>query len=96
MATTYDVGDVARISAAFTQSSVAVDPTTVSLTVVDPAGTSVSYTYAGATVTRSSTGNYYVDVALTAAGKWRWRWVSTGTGAAAAEDFLLVRSRLVS
>jgi hypothetical protein len=94
--TTYDIGDVARIAAAYTQNSVAVDPTTVSLTVEDPAGTQTTYTYAGATVTRDSAGNYHVDVAVATAGRYRYRWVSTGTGASAAEGFFLVRPREVA
>lgn len=96
MATTYDVGDVVRLSANFQQSSADMDPTTVALTVVAPDATSVTYTYAGATITKDSVGDYHVDVSLTAAGKWKYRWVSTGTGAAAEEGFVLVRSRLVS
>lgn len=95
MANSYDVGDVARISANFQQASVDVDPTTVSLTVVAPDATSTTYTYAGATVTKASVGDYYVDVALSAAGKWKYRWVSTGTGASAAEGYLMVRTRSV-
>ncbi len=94
MATTYDVGDVARLSAAFTQTAVAVDPSTVALTVLTPAAASTTYTYGvdGALV-KDSTGIYHLDLAIAAAGRYRWRWVSTGTGASAGESWLMVRAR---
>ncbi len=94
MANTYDVGDVARLSAAFTQTAVAIDPSTVTVTYVTPSGNTTVYVYAvNAELVKASTGNYYVDVALTAAGIYRWRWVSTGTGAAASEGWLQVRQQ---
>ncbi len=92
MATTYDVGDVARLTATFTQAAVATDPGTVALTLVTPAGVSTTYTYGAAELVKASTGIYYRDVAIAEAGRYRWRWLSTGTGAAAAESFLLVRA----
>lgn len=92
---TYDIGDVVRISSTFTQNAVAIDPSTVSLTVKDPAATSTTYTYAGATVTKDSVGNYHVDVAPTLTGTYKYRWVSTGTGQAAEENSFQVRTRRV-
>jgi hypothetical protein len=96
MATTYDVGDYVRCSAAFTQAAVAVDPTTVLLKVLAPDGTSTTYTYALATITKDSAGNYHVDVPVTMEGRYQYRWTSTGTGAASEEGFLYVRERAVS
>lgn len=96
MATTYDVGDVARVSAAFTTSGSAVDPTTVTVTTQTPAGVSTTSTYGtDVALVKDSTGNYHLDLSLSAAGKYRWRWTSTGTGAASEESFLIVRHRSV-
>jgi molybdopterin-guanine dinucleotide biosynthesis protein len=72
------------------------DPTTITLTVVSPSGTSTSYTYAGATVTKSATGVYYKDLTPDAAGEWLYRWTGTGTVAAAEEQSLFVRARRVA
>jgi hypothetical protein len=94
--TTYDVGDVTRLSITFTQGGAAIDPSTVSLTVQQPDGTQTTYTYTGATITRDSLGNYHVDVSLTLVGTHRYRWVSTGTGAAAEEGSIAVRVRRVN
>jgi hypothetical protein len=60
-----------------------VDPTTVTLELTDPAGTTTSYTYASAAVTRSSVGKYTKRVAPASTGVWRYRWVSTGANAGA-------------
>lgn len=96
MAETYDIGDEVRLTASFTQSDVAVDPSTVSLTVQLPDGTSTTYTYAGSTITRSSAGHYMKDVTPSQAGIHRYRWTSTSNGAASEEGWFEVRPRLVS
>ncbi len=94
MASTYDVGDVARLSTTFAASGLAVDPSSVALTILTPAWASTTYTYGvDAQIVRSSTGAYYCDVTLTAPGRYGWRWVSAGTGAAATESWLMVRSQ---
>jgi hypothetical protein len=72
--------ELVTLSNTFTVDGVATDPTTVTLTVVDPTGASTSYTYAGAALTRTSAGLYTKDVACATAGRWQAVW--TGTGAA--------------
>lgn len=95
-ATTYDVGDVARISATFAQNGTAMDPSSVAITVEQPDGTQATYTYGDdEELVKDSTGNYHVDIPVTAEGQYRYRSVSTGTGASAAEGFFLVRAREV-
>lgn len=62
----------------------AADPTTVTLTVTKPDGTTTVYTAGGTpplALTRESIGRYWVDVALDQAGVWTW--VLAGTGAVA-------------
>ena len=92
----YDVGDAARLSAAFRAATITyasgvpsstlalADPTTVTLELTTPAGTTTTYTYAGAGIIKSSTGVYYRDVTWTEAGEWRAKWA--GTGAVAQTD----------
>jgi hypothetical protein len=46
--------------------------------------TTTTYTYP-ATITKSGTGEYYVDVTPTTEGIWDYRWVGTGTVQAAGE-----------
>lgn len=96
MASTYDIGDVVRITSTFAQSAVAIDPTTVALVLKAPDLTSTTYTYALATVTKDSTGNYHVDIPVLQTGTYRYRWTSTGTGAASEESWFQVRPRRVS
>lgn len=72
--------ELVTLSNTFEVDGVATDPTTVTLTVVDPAGTSTSYTYAALTITRTSAGLYTKDIACATAGRWQAVW--TGTGAA--------------
>jgi hypothetical protein len=94
VASTYDVGDVARLSTTFATSGVAVDPSSVALTILTPGWVSTTYTYGvDAQIVKSATGAYYSDLTLTAAGRYRWRWVSAGTGAAATESWLTVRTQ---
>ena len=84
---TYYVGNLIRVSVAFTNTlGAAVDPAVVKCQVRTPAGVVTTYTYGtDAAVIRDSTGNYHLDVDASAEGLWRYRWYSTGSGQAAAE-----------
>lgn len=95
MANTYDIGDVVRISSAFTQLTVPIDPSTVTLKLTLPDGSQNTYTYP-ATITKDSTGTYHVDLGITQRGTHRYRWSSTGGGAAAEEDWFQARTQLVT
>jgi hypothetical protein len=88
----YDVGDVARIAAAFTTAAgAATDPATVTFKYRSPTGSSASLVYGvDVSVVKDSTGNYHLDITLNAAGDWAYRVVSTGSGAAASEGKLRV------
>lgn len=76
------VGDLVRLSASFSVSGSAVDPATVTLTVMDPSGNSDEYTYAASQITKVTTGSYRKDISADEAGDWHYRWESTGTGQA--------------
>lgn len=79
----YDVGDQVRLTVHWTDSAgTATDPTTVTCLLrrryqLSPV-TTTTYTYP-ATITKSSTGVYYVDVTPDQEGIWDYRWVATGT-----------------
>ena len=61
-----------------------VDPTTVTLTVIDGAGTETVYVYGvGSVITRLSTGAYSAEIDTSpAAGNYRVKWVGTDACAA--------------
>ena len=94
MASTYDIGDIVRITGAFTQNAALLDPTTVALTVKLPNATLLTYSFP-ATITRDSLGTFHVDIQPTLSGTWRYGWLSTGTGAAYEESWFQVRVKRV-
>ena len=94
MAYTYDTGDVVRCTAVFTDAAGSgVNPTTVTFTFRDPAGTVVSYVYGvDPEVVRPETGTFYIDVPVEDQdGVWHIRCVGTGDNAAAGESHFIVR-----
>lgn len=90
MADRFVVGDTVTLTNTFAVSGTATDPTTVSLVVTDPAGTATTYTYAGATITKSSTGVYTKNVTASTAGIWSYAWTGTGTAADVASSSFVV------
>lgn len=85
----YTLGNVVRLSAAFTVSGNATDPTAVTLKVRSPGGTISTYTYA-ADISKSSTGNYYKDVTPGSEGRWYYQWTGTGTCPAVEEGVFVI------
>lgn len=97
MANTYDNGDLIRISGAFTVGGAATDPTTVTLKILKPAGTSaLTYTYALSEITKDSVGNYHKDITIDTEGEWYYRWIGTGTVVTQVEDYFLVRDAVIT
>lgn len=86
MADRFVAGDTVTLTNTFKVSGTATDPSTVSLVVTDPAGTATTYTYAGATITKSSTGVYTKNITASTAGRWAYRWTGTGTAADVESD----------
>lgn len=84
----YDKGDLVRSSVAFLNaSSVATDPTTITVKVEDPSQNESTYVYGtDADVVKDSTGNYHLDVTPDETGTWVVRWIGTGTVAQVDED----------
>ena len=91
MALEYDLNDTVSPTCTFTVSDVNTDPTTISLTVREPDGTTTTYTYAGATITKTSTGVYTKNITLAKRGVWLFQWAGTGACQASAEGTVTVR-----
>lgn len=90
----YDKGDLVRVTAAFTNAAgTATDPTTVVCKVRSPSGIT-TYTYGtDAELVKDSTGNYHLDINITADGQWWYRWEGTGAVQQAGEgSFTVARS----
>lgn len=92
--TTFDVGDLVKLTAAFTNSAGAPsDPAGLSFKVKDPNGNVTTYVYGiDSQVVRASAGNYYVEVSATLAGTWYYRFAGTGNGQAADEGSFSVEA----
>lgn len=83
MTNAYDIGALVRLTGTFKDIDGAVtDPTTVTVTVVDPLGTSTDYS-----PTKDSTGVYHYDLDLTGATAGTWRYKFQGTGACQAAEW---------
>jgi len=78
---TINIGDVRRMTASYQDSDLAyVDPTTITLHIVDPSGNITTYIYeTDAELVKDSTGQYHADYSLDEAGIWKYDWVATGT-----------------
>lgn len=90
MALEYDLNDAPTFRCAFTVSGAATDPTTISLMIEKADKTQTTYTFAGGTVTKDSTGNYSKQVTLDQRGIWRYVWNGTGTCLASATGTVTV------
>jgi hypothetical protein len=76
--------ELATLANTFAVNGTPTDPTSVSLAVTAPSGTTTTYTYAGGTVAKTGTGAYRKDVACTEAGTWSYVWTGTGPASDAA------------
>ena len=85
--TTFDVGDLVKLTAAFTNSAgAASDPAGLTFKVKNPNGNVTTYVYGtDSEVVKASVGNYYVEISATLAGTWHYRFAGTGNGQAADE-----------
>lgn len=73
--------ELATLTNTFSVNGAATDPTTVSLAVTTPSGVTTTYTYAGATITKTGTGVYAKDITCSEAGDYVAVWTGTGTAA---------------
>lgn len=91
---TYDIGDLVRVSGAFTNNAgAAMDPTIVTVKIKHEADDASTYVYGtNPEVIKDSVGNYHVDVNANAKGTWFYRWAGSGTvGQSAGEGLFVVK-----
>jgi hypothetical protein len=88
----YDVGDLVRVTATFTNAAGTVaDPAAVTARYRSPSGTTTTLTYGvDAELVKESTGVYHVDISASESGTWSYRFASTGSGQAANEESFFV------
>lgn len=88
------IGSIARCEADvynnMVDPRVLADPTTLALTVTSLTGVVSTYTLAGGTVIKVSTGVYYALHTCASAGLHTYKWISTGANAAAQPGSFLV------
>lgn len=99
----YVVGDLVKLTARFQDpvSKEYLSPTEVSCEVMDPAGTTVSYTPTHNSSLQTPDGltadGYFVEIDVELPGTWYYRFASTGVGQAAQEGaFYVERSAFAS
>jgi hypothetical protein len=104
MGSTYDIGDVVRVTGLFTDTGgVAGDPSTVRFLYDTPTSTAATIhtrtsTAIGAVdqIVKASTGVYYFDLPTTGRGLYETRFTSTGALQASGESWFSVRPRRVT
>jgi len=76
-----NIGDVRRMTVSYQENDLTYhDPTTITLHIVAPSGTSTTYVYGtDSELVQDATGQYYADYLIDESGIWRYQWVSTGT-----------------
>jgi hypothetical protein len=67
------------------------DPTTVTLKVKGPSGTTAAYVYSSGDVTKDAVGMYSKDISLSSAGTYYYKWLGTGAAETAGEGQFTVR-----
>lgn len=89
----YDLGDMVRVSASFTNiDGVAADPTAVTLQVRRPDTSITTYTYgADPEIVKTDVGQYRADLDIDQEGTWRFRWAGVGAVQAAHESVFYIR-----
>lgn len=92
----YQPGDTIELTTEFRDpdTEALVDPTDVTLEVVDPTG--VTTTYPAAQITRVSLGLYLREIVAAIAGMYRYRWTGTGSAAGVDEGEFTVQPSLLS
>lgn len=90
------VNGVVRVGIHFEQEDgTDVNPTTVSVKVRSPSGAETTYVYnTDDEVSQVDTGDYYLEITPTEAGRWHYRWYTTGSSTTAVleGDFLVQHS----
>lgn len=93
----YVLGESIRIWARFRVDKALTDPTDVIITLKDPDGNRVAYTYSDDDVIRLSVGKYYLIIRATKIGQWYYYIEGTDTAAGVEEDgFTVIASNVMT
>ena len=96
MASTYDVGDIVRLSATYTDTGgTPANPTTVFFVYERPSGSFSTETSTGVNVANPTVGSFHLDIDIDEPGLWEYRVTSAGSIQASTEDYFVVRARRV-
>lgn len=81
--TKYEIDSSVQINGVFTNAvnDIYVDPSGVTLLVLDPAGAQTAYQYTGvpaSPITRDSQGHYHFTISPSKSGTWTYKWQATG------------------
>lgn len=90
MPNNYFLDQGVTIEGPFEVDGVPTDPTTVTLTVIDPLKVEHTYTYAGGEITRDSVGLYSKVIVGSILGTWFYKWNGTGACIAADENYFKI------
>lgn len=88
----YDLNDSTVPTCTFTVNGTPTDPATISLFVREPDGTTTTYTYAAAQITKDSTGVFSKSISLNKRGVWYFKYTGTGACEAVAEGTVTVNA----
>lgn len=89
---TFDIGDLVRLSAAFSVNQQDTDPTTLTLKILTPNGVEASHVYGtDLAVVKDAVGHFHFDLNVTMAGAHYYRWQGTGNAQAALEGSFYVQ-----
>ena len=91
MATTYDKGDLIRLTGNFTVATVPTDPTVVTLIIRLGDGTISKFTYGSSSITKVSVGVYRYDYSATKAGDVYFSWIGTAPAQAVEQGSFYVK-----
>jgi len=76
----YDIGDLRRLTAAFTVNAAPTDPTVTTFAMLEPDGVKTTYVHGqNAQLVRDSAGNFHVDWTLAKPGRHLYHWSGAGT-----------------
>lgn len=94
MATTYDKGDLIRLTGNFFVATVATDPTVVSLVLRFGDGTITQYVFGASSIVKDSVGVYRFDYSATKVGDVYFAWVGTAPAQASEQGSFFVKDDL--
>jgi len=95
MANTYDVGTGVRLKGWFTVTGTYSDPDVIEMYLRKPDGSVNTYTFAAGSVSKETTGKYFVDVFVDSSGQWWYEFFGSGTVNADRESYFEARRSVI-